>query len=249
MDLKKAFFVCLLLYYGTSANSALPVHSMAGKTNLSEQAKGIRISGTITDKDRNPLPGVNIRVMEEGGTGVITDMDGHFYMDVPGKSSVIEISYIGFKTQQIKVGSKINFDVILEEDIEALDEVVVTGYGSQKKMSVIGSIETLQPKKLQVGSSRSVTNNLAGQIAGVIAVQRSGEPGYDSSNFWIRGIASFSGGQSPLVLVDGIERDLNHIDPAEIESFSVLKDASASAMYGVRGANGVIVINLNSATL
>ena len=243
MDLKKAFFVCLLLYYGTSANSALPVHSMAGKTNLSEQAKGIRISGTITDKDRNPLPGVNIRVMEEGGTGVITDMDGHFYMDVPGKSSVIEISYIGFKTQQIKVGSKINFDVILEEDIEALDEVVVTGYGSQKKMSVIGSIETLQPKKLQVGSSRSVTNNLAGQIAGVIAVQRSGEPGYDSSNFWIRGIASFSGGQSPLVLVDGIERDLNHIDPAEIESFSVLKDASASAMYGVRGANGVIVIN------
>lgn len=87
----------MLLYYGTSANSALPVHSMAGKTNLSEQAKGIRISGTITDKDRNPLPGVNIRVMEEGGTGVITDMDGHFYMDVPGKSSVIEISYIGFK--------------------------------------------------------------------------------------------------------------------------------------------------------
>ena len=130
---------------------------MAGKTNLSEQAKGIRISGTITDKDKNPLPGVNIRVMEEGGTGVITDMDGHFYMDVPGKSSVIEISYIGFKTQQIKVGSKINFDVILEEDIEALEEVVVTGYGSQKKMSVIGSIETLQPKKLQVGSSRSVT--------------------------------------------------------------------------------------------
>lgn len=133
MDLKKALFVCLLLYYGTSTHSALPVYSMAGKTNLSEQAKGIRISGTITDKDKNPLPGVNIRVMEEGGTGVITDMDGHFYMDVPSKSSVIEISYIGFKPQQIKVGSKINFDVILEEDIEALDEVVVTGYGSQKK--------------------------------------------------------------------------------------------------------------------
>ena len=244
MDLKKALFVCLLLYYGTSANSALPEHSsMSGKTNMSEQAKGIRISGTITDKDKNPLPGVNVRVLEQTGTGVITDMDGHFYLNVPGKNSVIEISYIGFKTQQIKVGSKINFDVILEEDIEALDEVVVTGYGSQKKMSVIGSIETLQPKKLQVGATRSLSNNLAGQIAGVIAVQRSGEPGYDSSNFWIRGIASFSGGQSPLVLVDGIERDLNNIDPAEIESFSVLKDASASAMYGVRGANGVIVIN------
>ena len=173
-------------------------------------------------------------------------MDGHFYLNVPGKNSVIEISYIGFKTQQIKVGSKINFDVILEEDIEALDEVVVTGYGSQKKMSVIGSIETLQPKKLQVGATRSLSNNLAGQIAGVIAVQRSGEPGYDSSNFWIRGIASFSGGQSPLVLVDGIERDLNNIDPAEIESFSVLKDASASAMYGVRGANGVVLVTTRS---
>ena len=143
MDLKKALFVCLLLYYGTSTHSALPVYSMAGKTNLSEQAKGIHISGTITDKDKNPLPGVNIRVMEEGGTGVITDMDGHFYMDVPSKSSVIEISYIGFKNQQIKVGSKINFDVILEEDIEALDEVVVTGYGSQKKMSVIALLCSL----------------------------------------------------------------------------------------------------------
>lgn len=143
MDLKKALFVCLLFYYGTSANSALPEHSsMSGKTNMSEQAKGIRISGTITDKDKNPLPGVNVRVLEQTGTGVITDMDGHFYLNVPGKNSVIEISYIGFKTQQIKVGSKINFDVILEEDIEALDEVVVTGYGSQKKMSVIGSIET-----------------------------------------------------------------------------------------------------------
>ena len=103
-----------------------------------------------------------------------------------------------------------------------MDEVVVTGYGSQKKMSVIGSIETLQPKKLQVGATRSLSNNLAGQIAGVIAVQRSGEPGYDSSNFWIRGIASFSGGQSPLVLVDGIERDLNNIDPAEITSKLIL---------------------------
>lgn len=242
MDLRKTLFVCLLCCE-VGAYSVTP-SSISGKTLTPEQVKGIHISGTITDKDKNPLPGVNVRVMKEGNsTGVVTDLDGHFYLNVPDKNSVIEISYIGFKSQQWKVGSKINFDVILEEDVEALDEVVVTGYGSQKKMSVIGSIETLQPKKLQVGSTRSLSNNLAGQIAGVIAVQRSGEPGYDSSNFWIRGIASFSGGQSPLVLVDGIERDLNNLDPAEIESFSVLKDASASAMYGVRGANGVIVIN------
>lgn len=244
MDFGKALLACLLLYCGTNANAeSYPVVSL-NKTDGIAQMKGIRISGTVTDKDKNPLPGVNVLLQGgEGFSGVITDVDGHFYLDVPSKETVIEVSYVGFKTQKIKVGSKINFDIILEEDVEALEEVVVTGYGSQKKMSVIGSIETLQPKKLQVGTSRSLSNNLAGQIAGVIAVQRSGEPGYDSSNFWIRGIASFSGNQNPLVLVDGIERDLNNIDPAEIESFSVLKDASASAMYGVRGANGVIVIN------
>ena len=243
MDFRKALLACLLLYCGANAN-AEPFSVGVNKTDGIEQKKGVRISGTVTDKDKSPLPGVNVRLQEgEGFSGVITDVDGHFYLDVPSKQTVIEISYVGFKTQKITVGSKINFDIILEEDVEALEEVVVTGYGSQKKMSVIGSIETLQPKRLQVGTSRSLSNNLAGQIAGVIAVQRSGEPGYDSSNFWIRGIASFSGNQNPLVLVDGIERDLNNIDPAEIESFSVLKDASASAMYGVRGANGVIVIN------
>lgn len=243
MDFRKALLACLLLYCGANAN-AEPFSVGVNKTDGIEQKKGVRISGTVTDKDKSPLPGVNVRLQEgEGFSGVITDVDGHFYLDLPSKQTVIEISYVGFKTQKITVGSKINFDIILEEDVEALEEVVVTGYGSQKKMSVIGSIETLQPKRLQVGTSRSLSNNLAGQIAGVIAVQRSGEPGYDSSNFWIRGIASFSGNQNPLVLVDGIERDLNNIDPAEIESFSVLKDASASAMYGVRGANGVIVIN------
>ncbi len=147
------------------------------------------------------------------------------------------------------VGNEINFNIILEEDVEALDEVVVVGYGNQKKLSVIGSVQTIEPTKLQVGSSRSLSNNLAGQLAGVIAVQPSDEPGYDNSNFWIRGIASFSGNTSPLVLVDGVERSLNDLDPAEIESFSVLKDASASAMYGVRGANGVIIINTKRGTI
>ncbi len=147
------------------------------------------------------------------------------------------------------VGNEINFNIILEEDVEALDEVVVVGYGNQKKLSVIGSVQTIEPTKLQVGSSRSLSNNLAGQLAGVIAVQPSGEPGYDNSNFRIRGIASFSGNTSPLVLVDGVERSLNDLDPAEIESFSVLKDASASAMYGVRGANGVIIINTKRGTI
>ncbi|MDP4225799.1 MAG: TonB-dependent receptor [Bacteroidota bacterium] len=204
----------------------------------------IHVSGTVLDKEKNALPGVSVKVVgEENLRNTITDENGHFYLNIPDKNSEIEFSYMGYKTQRIKVGNEINFNVILEEDVMALNEIVVTGYGSQKKLSVVGAIETLEPQKLQVGSTRSLSNNLAGQVSGLIAVTRSGEPGYDNSNFWIRGISSFSGTTTPLVLVDGIERDLNNIDPSEIESFSVLKDASASAMYGVRGANGVIIIN------
>ncbi len=209
-----------------------------------KKEKTIRVSGTVTDKEKAALPGVNVKISgESNNAGTITDLDGHFYLNISDKNAIIEISYIGFKTQKIRVGNAINFDVILEEDISALNEVVVTGYGTQKKVSIVGAIDNIAPSKLQVGSTRSLSNNLAGQIAGVIAVTRSGEPGYDNSNFWIRGISTFSGTTTPLVLVDGIERDLNNIDPAEIESFSVLKDASATAMYGVRGANGVIIIN------
>jgi TonB-linked SusC/RagA family outer membrane protein len=207
------------------------------------QENPIRVSGTVVDTENAPLVGVNIIVKGSPGIGTVTNLDGHFYLDVPDKESILYVSYIAFESQEILVGSKISFDIVLEEVISGLEEVVVTGYGYQKRMSVIGSIETVNPKEIQVGSTRSLSNNLAGQIAGVIAVKRSGEPGFDNSNFWIRGISSFSGNQNPLVLIDGIERDLNNIDPAEIESFSVLKDASASAMYGVRGANGVIVIN------
>lgn len=222
---------------GVSANKQLLLRD--------EEDKGIKISGTVLDKERNPLPGVNVTIVGQTDySGTITDINGNFYIKVPNKQAELEVSYIGFKTQRLKIGDKINFNLILEEDIEALEEVVVTGYSSQKKMSVIGSIETLEPSKLQIGSTRALSNNLAGQLAGILAVQRSGEPGYDSSYFWIRGISTFgTSNQSPLILIDGIERNINDIDPAEIESFSVLKDASASAMYGVRGANGVIVIN------
>ena len=127
---------------------------------------------------------------------------------------------------------------------DEVDRRIAAALDAQKKESVVGSITTIEPAKLKVSTTRSISNNLAGTVAGVLAVQRSGEPGYDNSSFWIRGISTFQdAGQNPLVLIDGIERDLNNIDPEEIESFSVLKDAAASAVYGVRGANGVILIN------
>ena len=216
---------------------------------LQQQQKGIKVSGTVVDGENTPLIGVSVTV-KGSKDAAITDIDGHFYISVPSKNSVLVFNYLGFKQQEVRVGSDINFNIQLKEDAVATDEVVVVGYGNQKKLSVIGSIQTLDPGKLQVGSSRSLSNNLAGQLAGVIAYQPSGEPGYDNSQFWIRGISSFNtGNNNPLVLVDGVERSLNDIDPAEIESFSVLKDASASAMYGVRGANGVIIINTKRGTV
>jgi TonB-linked SusC/RagA family outer membrane protein len=203
----------------------------------------VRISGVVTDATTGaPIPGVNV-VVEGTSVGTTTENDGHYSIGIPDNNARLVFSFIGYLAEKIEVKSQKIIDVQLSPEITDLNEIVVVGYGTQKKLSVVGSIETLAPKQLEVGSTRSLSNNLAGQVAGVIAVTRSGEPGYDNSNFWIRGISSFSGSTTPLVLVDGIERDLNNIDPAEIESFSVLKDASASAMYGVRGANGVIIIN------
>ena len=188
------------------------------------------------------MPGVNVLV--KGTTiGTTTDIDGNYFISVPDKNAVLVFSYIGFESQEVKVGGQININVNMSEESNSLDEVVVVGYGSQKRASVVGSITAIEPAQLQQGTTRAVSNNLAGQLAGVIAVQRNGEPGSDGSDFWIRGISSFKGtGVSPLVLVDGIERTLDDLSAAEIESFSVLKDAAASAVYGVRGANGVILV-------
>ena len=241
MNVRQTFLCSLLLMPGVGAG--VTTISAALPNVVQQQQKGIKASGTVVDNENNPLIGATVTV-KGTKTIAVTDMDGHFYIDVPNKNSVLVFNYLGFKPQEVKVGSDINFNIQLKEDAVSADEVVVVGYGNQKKLSVIGSIQTLDPGNLQMGSSRSMSNNLAGQLAGVIAYQPSGEPGYDNSQFWIRGISTFgAGGSSPLVLVDGVERSLNDIDPAEIESFSVLKDASASAMYGVRGANGVIIIN------
>lgn len=201
-----------------------------------------RITGRVIDARGETLIGVNVT---EAGTmnGVITDINGIYSIVLTTTDQpMLKFSYIGFKETEIPVGKEDIIDVVLEEDVSELDEVVIVGYGTQKRASVIGSITSVEPKKLQIGTSRSISNNLSGMLAGVIGVQRSGEPGWDDSDFWIRGVSSFRGNTNPLVLVDGIERSLNNIDIEEIESISILKDASASAVYGVRGANGVILI-------
>ena len=216
----------------------------APKVQQTTQQKGIKVTGNVSDEKGEPLIGVTIILKSDSTTHALTDMNGNYHITVPERKSVLSFRYIGFVPKEEVVNNRKVVNVQMVEDVGQLDEVVVVAYGAQKKESVVGSITTIEPAKLKVSTSRSLSNNLAGTVAGVLAVQRSGEPGYDNSSFWIRGISTFQdAGQNPLVLIDGIERDLNNIDPEEIESFSVLKDAAASAVYGVRGANGVILIN------
>ena len=217
----------------------LPV---AAGAEVQQREGSTEVTGMVTDQQKEPLMGVTVSVVG-GEQRAITDADGLFRISVPQKGTAeLELSYIGFKRKTVKVNGARLLNVMMEEEQNEFTEVVVTGYTSQKKASIIGSIETISPAELQFGSTRTLSNNLAGKLSGVIGIQRSGEPGYDDSNFWIRGISTFSGSNNPLILIDGVARDLNNVDVAEIESFSILKDASASAMYGVRGANGVIVI-------
>ena len=216
----------------------------APKVQQTTQQKGIKVTGNVSDEKGEPLIGVTIILKNDSTVHSLTDMNGNYSIMVPTRKSVLSFRYIGFVPKEEIVDNRKVVNVQMVEDVGQLDEVVVVAYGAQKKESVVGSITTLAPEKLKVSTSRSLSNNLAGVVSGVLAVQRSGEPGYDNSTFWIRGISTFGkAGGDPLVLVDGIERDLNNIDSEEIESFSVLKDAAASAVYGVRGANGVVLIN------
>lgn len=236
-NFRKSGFVCLLFLM-------LCIGNTYAKTSYSELyvQKEIKISGKVTDVKGNAIPGVN--VFEKGTNNAVqTNYDGAFTISVTSNQAVLVFEFIGMKTVEKSLNNSETLTVVLEDETSELKEVVVVGYGTQKKASVVGAISTLKPSVLQVGTSRTLGNNLGGQITGVIAVQRSGEPGYDASDIKIRGISTFAGGTNPLVLVDGIERNLNDVDIASIESFSVLKDAAASAVYGVRGANGVILVN------
>lgn len=210
-------------------------------TTILQQQKQT-ITGTILTGDTNePAIGATV-YLRNSTTGTVTDVNGKYSITVEGIGGVLEFSYIGYKKQEVAVTGQKTIDIVLQPDTEVLEEVVVVGYGSQKKESVVGAISTLDVTKLTVPGS-SISNALAGQLSGIVAMSRSGEPGKNSAaDFYIRGVSSFKGTSTPLVLVDGIERDLDLVDTDDIASFSILKDASASAVYGVRGANGVILI-------
>lgn len=211
---------------------------------IAQQSNSIKVSGVVSD-ETGPLPGVSVTV-KGTSQGTATNVDGLFILNV-NRNATLVFSSIGYATQEIKITNQTNLNVKLVDDAKKLDDVVVVGYGTQRKISTIGaqsSVKAITELKQPVAN---MTNSIAGRIAGVVAVQRSAEPGSDNSDIWIRGISTFSN-STPLILVDGVEREFNNIDPEDIESFSILKDASATAVYGVKGANGVVLITTKQGT-
>lgn len=207
------------------------------------QKKTVAVSGTIVDEQGLPMIGATIVVKDKPGLGVASDIDGKYKIEIEPFQYLV-FSYIGYATQEhlIKDEDTTLDIVMLESKGTELEEVTITGMGPQKKVTVTGAITTVDVGTLKTPVS-SLSNALAGNVAGVLSMQRSGQPGDNTSEFWIRGISTFGGSSSALILVDGFERSMDELNIEDIESFSVLKDASATAIYGSRGANGVILIN------
>ena len=203
---------------------------------------GFTVKGKVIDGAGDPVIGAAVTV--KGRTvGAATDMDGEFTITVPAEGSILEVSSLGFVTKEVKVGKQRQLKVVLEEDAQALEATVVVAYGTQTRATITGALTTIDNKALVKAPVADVTNVLAGQMPGVSTVQETGQPGEDYAKIYIRGVGSLSeSASSPLILVDGVERPLNTVDPNEIESLSILKDAASTAVFGVRGANGVIIV-------
>lgn len=215
--------------------------------NIQEMTQNtVTVSGIVMDTDGQPLAGATILVKGPDNKGTVSDMDGKYTLSNVPTGSILEFSYIGFVKNEKKVegSGKVTINSILYEDSQMLDAVEVVAFGVQKKESVIGAISTIKPGELKTPSS-NLTTALAGRVAGMISYQRSGEPGADDASFFIRGVTTFGYGNNPLILIDNIEmttKDLARVQADDIESFSIMKDATATALYGARGANGVILV-------
>jgi TonB-linked SusC/RagA family outer membrane protein len=199
------------------------------------------VRGRVLDEKQLPLPGANILV--KGTTiGTVTDIDGEFSINVPNSSPLLVISFLGYLKQEMMVGTQSTIEVTLRTDLSDLSEVVVVGYGDQRKINMTGSVETIDGAAIARQPVFQASQALVGMTPGLTAIQSSSQPGADNATLRIRGTGSLGASNDPLVLVDGIQGDIDNIDPADIESISVLKDAAAAAIYGSRGSNGVILV-------
>lgn len=215
--------------------------------SLNAQAQKIQVKGNLVDGTGEPLIGATVKVKGNAGVGAVTDFDGNFIISVPSENSTLVFTYVGMKTKEVKIGKKREFKLTLEDD-NAIGEVVVVGYGQQKKASVVGAITQTTGKVLErAGGVSDIGSALTGNLPGVITTSSSGMPGDEDPKIVIRGVSSWNS-SDPLVLVDGIERPMSSVDIHSVQSISVLKDASATAVYGVKGANGVILITTKRGT-
>lgn len=205
-------------------------------------AQSRTITGTVTDEKSQPLAGVSV-MLNNGSKGTTTNQTGDFSITVEPTVDSLIVSYLGYVTKRLPIANTNSFTInLVPDNTNTMNAVTVVGFGTQRKISVVGAQSSISPAELKLPVA-NITTLLAGRIAGVVGVQRTGEPGRDGADIWIRGIATFGGNQSgPLILVDGVERSISNIDPEDIESFTILKDASGTAVYGVRGANGVVLV-------
>lgn len=223
------------------------LENVVSDTASLQQPQKKEILGIVSDSKGQPFPGVSI-VVKGTTIGVTTDLNGKFKLNVPNDTKTLVFSFVGMKTQEVAVSEKAQMTVQMEEEAFGLEEVIVVGYGTQTKVSVVGSISSVKIADIKSIASTNLTNTIGGRISGIITKMGEGKPGFDNSQIFIRGKATLNN-SAPLILVDGIESDFGRISPNDIESFSVLKDASATAVYGVRGANGVILITTKRGTI
>ena len=232
--------VCLTTFSFLSVSVA---YAVSDNQTVQQQKKGMVIKGKVLGTDGEPIIGASVLV-KGSTTGVVTDLDGNYTLSNVSKGAILEFSYVGYVKLTKAVGNETTINAILYEDSQMLEGVEVVAFGTQKKESVIGAISTVKVAELKTPSS-NLTNALAGRIAGVISYQRTGEPGVDDASFFVRGVTTFGYKKDPLILIDGIEltsTDLARLQPDDIASFSIMKDATATALYGARGANGVILV-------
>lgn len=229
------------LTYLIDGTSVVVMRKAPQETSAPKPRAAIVVSGVVTDDKDLPMPGVTVGVK---GTysATSTDSNGKYTIAVPSAEAVLVFSFVGFETTEVPVGTKTIINLKLKPSGNVLNEVAIVGYGTQRKISLIGAQSSVKVEELKLPTS-NITTALAGRISGVVGVTRTGEPGKDIADIWIRGIATFGGNSSsPLILIDGVERSINNIDPEDISSFTILKDASSTAVYGVRGANGVVLV-------
>lgn len=238
-------FTLLILIGMMALNATASAQKKSPDVNTQNTAsddtnKRKKITGKVLDNKGETIPGATV-IVTGTNDATITNIDGSFSLEVPSGTSKFTVSYVGYISKDIEINNQSTFKIVLEEANVAISEVVVVGYGFQKKESVVGAISQVSSETLIKSGNSNITNAIAGKLSGVLTIQQTGQPGQNNSEIIIRGLSSWNGSQ-PLVMVDGVERDFTNLDPNEINTISVLKDASATAVFGAKGANGVIIV-------